>query len=93
MQDKGSGNNKSPLQIICVHQINGIKCMFHMFADESNLYVTKDVSMYNLLMNCHTEMEETFSVILNRQSSVSRANTLAVVHWEILTHKSFYHWS
>lgn len=48
--------------------------------------------MYNLLMNCHTEMEETFSVILNYQSSVSRTNILAVQHWEILAHKSSYHW-
>lgn len=75
MQDKASWNNKSPLWIICVHQVNGIKCMFHMFADESDLYVTKDVSVYNLLTKCHTEMEETFSVILNHQSSVSRANS------------------
>lgn len=52
--------------------------MFHIFADESDLYVTKDVSMYKLLMNCHIEMEETFSVILNHHSSASRANTQAV---------------
>lgn len=63
-----------------------------MFADESDLYVTKDVSVYNLLMNCHTEMEETFSIILSHQSSVSRANTLATQYWEILAHKSSYHW-
>lgn len=67
--------------------------MFHTFADESDSYVTKDVSMYNLLMNHHTEMEETSSVILNHQSSVSRANTLAVQHCEILAHKSSYHQS
>lgn len=66
--------------------------MFHMFADESDLYVTKDVYVYNLLMNCHTEVEETFSIILSHQSSVSRANTLAAQHLEILAHKSSYHW-
>ena len=92
MQDKASGNNKSPLWIICVHQVNGIKGMFHMFADESHLYVTKDVSMYNLLMNCHTETKEMFSVILNHRSSVSKANSLAVQHWETVAHKSSYHW-
>lgn len=52
--------------------------MFPVFADESDLYVTKDVSVYKLLMRCHTEMEETFSVILNHYSSASRANTQAV---------------
>lgn len=93
MKDKASGNNKSPLWIICVHQVNGIKCMFHTFADEFDLYVTKDVSVYNLLMNCHKEMEETFSGILNHQSSISRANTPAVQQWEILAHKSSYQWS
>lgn len=45
--------------------------MFHSFADESDLYVTKDVSMYNLLMSSHIEMEETFSVISKYQSSLS----------------------
>lgn len=93
MQDKASGNNKSHLWISCVHQVNAIKCMFHMFADESDLYVTKDVSVYNLLMNCQKEMEEIFSGILNHQSSISRANTLAAQHWEILAHKSSYQWS
>lgn len=67
--------------------------MFHMFANESDLYVAKDVSVYNLLMNSHTELEETFSVILNHQPCVSRANTLAVQHWEILAHKSSHYWS
>jgi len=67
--------------------------MFHTFANESDLYVTKDVSVYNLLMNCHTEMEETFSVLLNHQSPVSKANTLAAQHWEMLARKSSYHWS
>lgn len=34
--------------------------MFHMFADESDLYVTKDVSVYSLLMNCHKEWKKHF---------------------------------
>lgn len=39
MQDKASGNNKSPLRIICVQRVNGIKCMFDIFVDESDFYV------------------------------------------------------
>lgn len=39
MQDKASGNNKSLLWIICVHQVNGIKCVFDIFVDESDFYV------------------------------------------------------
>lgn len=54
---------------------NETKCIFHTFADESDLYVTKDVSMYNLLTNGHIEMEETFLVISKHQSSLLSKHT------------------
>lgn len=48
--------------------------------------------MYNLLMNCNIVMEEAFLVISNHQSSVSSKHT-GGQRWELLAHKSSYHWS